>query len=136
MAYTANSRTLSISIQRPQEQVYDYILDLARFPDWATSFCLSIWEEDGKWIMQTPEGPAAIRFVERNKFGVLDHVVSPGSGPETPVSMRAITNGSGCEVLFTIFQSPAMSDEQFRNDADMVMRDLLTLRSVLEQGGT
>lgn len=136
MPHTAKSRTLSISIQRPQEQVYDYILDLARFPDWATSFCLSIREEDGKWLMQTLDGLAEIRFVERNKFGVLDHVVSSGSGPETPVSMRAIANGSGCEVLFTIFQSPTMSDEQFRNDADMVMRDLQSLKNVLDQSGT
>ncbi|TMV42656.1 SRPBCC family protein [Paenibacillus mesophilus] len=136
MTPTAKSRTLGISIQRPQEQVYDYILDLARFPDWATSFCLSIREEDGKWLMQTLDGPAEIRFVERNKFGVLDHVVTPSSGPEASVSMRAIANGTGCEVLLTIFQQPAISDEKFRNDADMVMRDLLTLKSVLERSGT
>ncbi|WP_437191328.1 hypothetical protein [Planctomicrobium sp. SH527] len=46
--------------------------------------------------------------------------------------MRVVANGEGCEVMFTLFQLPSMSDEQFTNDASMVEADLLTLKSVLE----
>lgn len=66
---------------------------------------------------------------------MLDHVFT-AKGSEAHISMRAIANGSGCEVLFTMFQTPGMTDEQFRSDADMVMRDLQSLKSVLEQNGT
>ncbi|MFH5187348.1 hypothetical protein ACHHV8_34880 [Paenibacillus sp. TAB 01] len=80
MTSTYPSRILSISIDRPLEQVYDYIYELKHFPDWATSFCLSIQVAGDEGRMETPEGPAVIRFVERNRWGVLDHWVSARNG--------------------------------------------------------
>jgi hypothetical protein len=46
--------------------------------------------------------------------------------------MRVLSNGSGSEVVFTLFQLPEMSDEQFAEDTAMVERDLKTLKNVLE----
>jgi hypothetical protein len=46
--------------------------------------------------------------------------------------MRVVANGSGSEVLFTLFQLPGMSEEAFVADAGMVERDLRGLKSRLE----
>jgi len=46
--------------------------------------------------------------------------------------MRVVANGEGSEVMFTLFQLPGMSGEQFIQDASMVEADLLTLKTVLE----
>lgn len=46
--------------------------------------------------------------------------------------MRVIPNGSGSEIIFTLFQSPAMSDEKFAEDVTLVERDLKTLKGFLE----
>jgi hypothetical protein len=73
-----------------------------------------------------------VRFVKTNHFGVLDHYVNPTPEIEVYVPMRVLPNGSGSEVIFTLFQLPDMSDEQFAEDVGMVERDLKTLKKGLE----
>lgn len=73
-----------------------------------------------------------IKFVEQNKFGVLDHFVIPRRGLEILNPMRVVPNGSGSEVMFTLFQLPDMPDEKFVTDAGWVERDLMMLKKVLE----
>lgn len=85
-------------------------------------------------VLETPQGPVKIRFAEKNEYGVLDHYVSPAPGVEIYVPMRVVANGSGSEVLFTLFHSPGMSEEAFAEDACMVERDLRGLKSMLERG--
>lgn len=75
----------------------------------------------------------AIRFVAHSGLGVLDHYVKLPNGMEILNPMRVLANGAGSEVLFTVFQQDGMSDEQFAQDAGMVERDLITLKSVLER---
>ena len=83
--------------------------------------------------METPDGPMRIKFVGVNEFGVLDHYVRLAPGLEILNPMRVVPNGSGSEVLFTLFQLPNMSDERFAEDARLVERDLRTLKDVLER---
>jgi hypothetical protein len=63
---------------------------------------------------------------------VLDHYVNPAPEIEVYVPMRVLPNGSGSEVIFTLFQLSDMSDERFAEDVEMVERDLKTLKNVLE----
>jgi len=74
-----------------------------------------------------------VRFVKNNDLGVLDHYVSPAPGAEVYVPMRVLPNGSGSDVLFTLFKLPGMSDEKYAEDAGLVTRDLETLKRVLER---
>ncbi len=83
--------------------------------------------------METTEGPMSVRFQERNNYGVLDHYVRFASGEEIMNPVRVIPNGSGSEVIFTIYQTPDMSGERFNTDSGMVEKDLNTLKSILEK---
>jgi hypothetical protein len=65
-------------------------------------------------------------------FGVLDHYVAPAPEVEVYVPMRVQPNGSGSEVIFTLFWLPGMTGEQFVEGVGMVERDLKTLKDVLE----
>ena len=49
------------------------------------------------------------------------------------VPMRLIVSGQGCELLFTLFREPQMSDQQFAADAGYMQRDLDGLKSLLEK---
>jgi hypothetical protein len=49
--------------------------------------------------------------------------------------MRVILNGDGSEILFTLIQHPDMTDQQFQEDAELVLGDLHTLRRLLEPAG-
>jgi hypothetical protein len=65
-----------------------------------------------------------VQFTGRNDFGVVDHFIYPAPGVEIYVPMRVIANGTGSEVIFTLFRLPEMSDEKFAEDAGWVARDL------------
>src|SRR5712692_6779539 len=127
------SRTLSVSINRPPGKVYEFVSIPENLPKWATGFCKSVRKSDGDWIVETPQGPMKIRFVEKNDFGVLDHYVTVAPGVEVYVPMRVLPNGSGSELIFTLFRLPEMSDEKYAEDASLVERDLRTLKKVLER---
>jgi len=126
------SRILSISIDRVAEQAYDFLCVPENFPKWASGLAGSLRQVNDGWIAQTPDGPMKIRFSERNALGVLDHWVYPQPGVEIYIPMRVVSNGGGCELIFTLFRLPDMSDEKFSEDAEWVMRDLRAAKRVLE----
>ena len=74
-----------------------------------------------------------MRFTPKNAFGVVDHYVKRSSGTEIYVPMRVIANGTGSELLFTLFREPEMSDERFSADLEFVKKDLNVLKAVLEE---
>jgi hypothetical protein len=127
------SRTLSVSIACHPDKVYDFASNPANLPRWATGLCKSIKNSNGKWIVETPQGPMEVRFVGKNEFRVLDHYVTPAPGVEVYVPMRVLANSSGSEVIFTLFRLPDMSDEKYAEDAGLVERDLQALKNILEK---
>ncbi len=128
------SLTLTTSIPRPADDVYEFIRDPSNLPRWATAFCQSIKNVGGKWIMETPLGPHEVDFVMLNPYRVADHYVKAVDGDtEVHVPMRVIANGENAsEVTFTLNQTAGTSEGRFADDADMVRRDLATLKKVLE----
>jgi hypothetical protein len=129
---TLTSRNLSISINRNAKDVYNFVSVPENFPRWASGLGKSLKMINGDWVAEGPEGPVKVRFTERNEFGVLDHWVSPKPGLLVYIPMRVIANGNGSELIFTLFRLPGMSDEIFTADAEWVMRDLISLKNLLE----
>jgi hypothetical protein len=132
MATTFESRTISICINRPVALVYDFTSVPENFPKWAGGLGKSLTKTAGEWIADTPNGPIKVRFTERNRFGVLDHYVMPEPGVEIYIPLRVIANGTGSELLFTLFRLSDVSDEKFAADIDWVKRDLTALKTLLE----
>lgn len=126
------SHTLSVTINRSAQEVYDFAATPENLPQWASGLGKSFKQVAGEWIVETTEGSAKVRFSERNAYGVLDHWVSLQPGVEIYIPLRVIPNGSGSELIFTLFRLPEMSDEQFAADAEWVMRDLTALKNLLE----
>jgi len=126
------SRTVSVSIARTPEEVYEFIITLENLPRWAPAFARSVTKSGNEWMVETSDGPMRIQFVARNPFGVADHRVTVHPGLEILNPMRVLANGDGAEVLFTLFQAPDTSAEKFAADSGLVERDLQTLKRVLE----
>lgn len=126
------SRYLSVAIERTPDAVYAYVSDPSHLPEWAAGLSGSIANENGVWVAESPMGRITIAFVSQNPYGVLDHSVTLPSGEVVLNPMRVVPNGDGSEVCFTLFRRPGMSDAEFETDADMVARDLLKLKTILE----
>ncbi|MDB5593241.1 MAG: hypothetical protein JWM36_202 [Hyphomicrobiales bacterium] len=124
--------TLSISIRRPAQDVYEAIWRPLDFPKWASGLSAArLRLENGEWHADGPEGAVRLRFTGHNPFGIMDHWVDLGTGPAIYVPMRVIANGEGAEVSLMLFRHPGTTEEQFSADADWMRGDLLALRQML-----
>ncbi|MGH7605907.1 MAG: SRPBCC family protein [Gemmatimonadales bacterium] len=126
-------RHITVTIDRPQQDVYAFASRPENVPRWARGLATSIQNVNGEWIGQSPLGRVKVRFAPPNAYGVLDHDVTLESGETVRVPMRVIARDSGrSEVVFTLFRLPGVSDARFEADASAVQRDLLALRDILE----
>jgi Polyketide cyclase / dehydrase and lipid transport len=126
---------ITITINRPVDQVYAYAADPENMPQWAAGLAPSIRKAGDIWIIDTPTGEIKVRFAEPNAFGVIDHEVTLPSGETFYNPMRAVPNGDGCEFTFTLYRMPDVTDEAFARDSAAVERDLQQLKSILEASG-
>ena len=117
----------------PVRQRLCFLADPANWNQWAFGLGKNIRRSKNGWIADSDGGIAKVRFTPRNNFGVVDHTVIRPSSQRVYVPMRLIVNGSGCELLFTLFREPGMSDAQFASDAGFVQRDLNGLKRLLEK---
>jgi hypothetical protein len=124
---------VSVSIDRSPEEVYAFAADPSNLPRWASGLAGGIRQVGGEWIADAPSGEVRIRFTERNALGVLDHDVLLDSGTTVHVPLRVLPNGTGSEVVLTIFRPPDASDEAFEADARWVERDLGALKALMER---
>ncbi|MFG2594033.1 SRPBCC family protein [Streptomyces sp. NPDC048438] len=127
------TRHISIRIDRPADEVYDYASDPVHLPEWAAGLGRSIEKTDGGWIVDSPMGRVVVDFAPRNDYGVIDHHVTLPSGETVHNPVRVIADGAGCEVVFTLRRRPGMSADEFRRDEAAVTADLATLKRLTEE---
>lgn len=131
---TYDSRTLSVSINRPWNEVYAFAADPANMTQWAAGLGSDFAPaaDGGGWIAHDPGGNAIrITFTPSNPFGVLDHDVHTPGGI-VHVALRVVPNGDGAEVTFLLLQERGMTDDELARDAAAVQKDLDTLKRLME----
>ncbi len=129
------SRVFTIPIHRKYADVYGFLAEPKTFALWGGSLPETEMKHLGgmDYLVTLPRGPRVMRFTPFNEFGVLDYEVfleGETGGPVTPV--RVHPNQDGCEIVFTWFQRPGVSDEQFESDAEWAYSDLLRMKAYIE----
>lgn len=129
-----NSVYIHITIQKPYEQVYAFLREPVNFPAWASGLAAGAFREaqNGLWLAETPMGKMHVRFSPANDYGICDHWVIPPEGKEMYNPLRVLKNGDGCDVVFTLFRRDGMSDADMARDHAWVVRDLASLKALLE----
>jgi hypothetical protein len=130
---TFAAKHISVSINRPGAQVYEFASNPENLPKWAAGLSGSIKKIDDDWIAEAPMGKVKVKFSEKNKFGVLDHDVTLPSGIKVYNPMRVFSNNDGSELVFTLYRRPEVSDQEFAEDAKSVEKDLARLKTLLEK---
>lgn len=127
------SRTISIPIYRSYDEVYEFLVEPRNFPSWASNLGPDFTRiSDYEWSSTTRNGKVILRFAPRNAHGILDHqVFLEGKTPHT-TPMRLIENDEGCEIIYTQFQRPGMTEDAFASEVEWVTSDFAALRSLLE----
>ena len=113
MTGTHESRTISVAIERPPDEVYEFAVAPENLPRWAAGLGSSGERAGDEWVSQTERGPVRVSFVGRNELGVLDHTVVLPGGEVVYSPMRVLANGSGSELSFTLFRLPGVTVDEF-----------------------
>jgi len=130
MTYT--SRHLVETIDRDPADVYAFASDPRNLPAWASGLSVSIELVDGQWVAESDLGRITVEFAPDNPYGVLDHVVTLPDGVQVTNPLRVVRNGDGSDVVFSLFQLPPADLDAFEADAAAIVRDLATLKALLE----
>lgn len=131
------SRTISIPIYRPYDEVYEFLVEPRNFPSWASNLGSDFTRiTDYEWATSTRNGRVVLRFAPRNEHGILDHAVFLEGKTPVVTPMRLIENDEGCEIIYTQFQRPGMTEAAFESEIEWVMSDFTALRSLLESSRT
>ncbi|MBD8533650.1 SRPBCC family protein [Plantibacter sp. CFBP 13570] len=130
------SHHVSRVIGASPEAVYEYASDIDNLPRWAAGLAQAeVVREGDTLFVESPMGRVEVRFVERNRFGVLDHDVTLPSGTVVTNPVRVLAHPEGAEVVFTVRQIE-LDDDAFARDIAMVEADLERLdHQVAEQAG-
>lgn len=130
---TMSTKIVHVSIDRDWREVYDYASRPENMPSWASGLASGLTQDGDDWIAEGTLGTARVRFAPPNDFGVIDHRVTLASGLQVHNALRVVPNGDGSEVMFTLLRLPGMDEQQFAADAAHVMRDLKTLKELMER---
>ena len=127
------SQTISVSIQRPLDDVYTYLAKPLNYEQWAAIEPGTFKPlENGDWQGQTPFGFRHFRFTPPNGYGVLDHAIFVPGGELMYNPMRVVANEAGTDLTFTFFRRQGMDDSQFASAVEWITTDFLALKSLLE----
>ena len=129
------SRVFTIPIHRRYADVYCFLAEPTNFALWGGTEPDTEMKHLGgsDYLVVLPSGRRVMRFTPLNDFGVLDYQVfmeGETNGPVTPV--RIHHNQDGSEIVFTWFQRPGVSDEQFESEAEWAYSDLLRMKAYIE----
>lgn len=129
------ARTLTVPIQRPIEDVYEFLVEPANLARWTTVEPARRRPEQGPlvWSFVGRYGEVFIHLTPVNPFFVLDYEVRRGPQTIHAASVRLIRNGVGTVLIHTSVQQPLVSDDAFSSEAEWLQSDLLVLKSLLER---
>ena len=128
----AVNKKLSIRVNRSAAEAYEFLSEPQNFGRWSSRAGTSLRPAGSDWIAETHEGPATVRFTERNSRGVLDHSLELPRGESIYVPLRVVASDEGCELVLTLFRRRDMSEERFAAEAELAMRDLVAAKQILE----
>lgn len=118
------SQHVSRVISASPDAVYEYASNVENLPEWAAGLAQSEVARNGDTLLvESPMGRVEVRFVERNRYGVLDHDVTLPSGTVVTNPVRVLPHPDGAEVVFTVRQIE-LDDEEFARDINLVEADL------------
>jgi hypothetical protein len=129
----APAHFISVAITRSPAEVYEFASNPVNLPKWAAGLGSSIRRIGDDWVADSPMGRVKVKFVDKNAVGVLDHVVTLPSGDKVYNPLRVQPNGTGSEVVFTLYRLPGTTTDAFQQDAGQVRQDLERLKALLEK---
>jgi hypothetical protein len=123
-----NHYTVTATYQAPQEEVFAYLADIERLPEWATEFARELKRVNGRDKVVNGLGEFFFELRADAGTGVIDMFAGPELENLLCFPTRVVaTPAGGSAFTFTMFQAPGQPDEQFERQHASLLREFENL---------
>ena len=129
------TRTASLVVQAPKEQVFAYLSNVEHLPQWATDFCRELKVVNGKHKVVSPMGELFFQIDADERTGVIDMFAGPAEDQLAifPTRVVALPDGSSAFIM-TMFQWPGMNDQEFQGQYEALEREFRNIETIVTGG--
>ena len=123
------SRTVTVPLAAPSDDVFAYLSRVENLPEWANEFARELRIEDGVARVVNGLGEFVFSIEADERTGVIDMYAGPSADELALFPTRVVAMpGGGSAYSFTMFQAPGMSDELFDAQYESLRRELENVR--------
>ena len=123
-----NHHTVTAAFAAPVEDVFSYLADIEKLPEWATEFARELKLVDGRHKVVNGLGEFFFQIRADRESGVIDMLAGPSEDTLLCFPTRVVaTPAGGSAFTFTMFQAPGQPDEQFETQYASLLHELKNL---------
>ena len=121
--------TVTTMLAAPRDEVFAYIADIEKLPEWATEFARELKLVDGRHKVVNGLGEFFFEIRADTESGVIDMLAGPSDDALLCFPTRVVaTPTGGSAYTFTMFQAPGQPDEQFESQHASLLREFENLK--------
>ena len=120
-----NHRTLTTTFRAPRDEVFAYLADIEKLPEWANEFARELKLVDGRYKVVNGLGEFFFEIRADRDSGVIDMLAGPSEDSLAlfPTRVVPLPDG-GSAFTFTMFRAPGQPEEQFEGQFASLRREL------------
>jgi hypothetical protein len=127
-----NSKTVTLILNAPKSEVFTFISNIENLPKWATEFCKELKKVGDKYkvISCNPDAGELFFSIRSDRAtGVVDMFAGPTAEQMSIFPTRVVELSDKTSVyIFTMFQTPGMSDELFNAQYNSLTKEFGNIR--------
>ncbi len=118
-----NHHTVTTTFAAPKDEVFAYLADIEKLPEWATEFARELKLIDGRYKVVNGLGEFFFELRADADSGVIDMHAGPTEDALICFPTRLVaTPAGGSAFTFTMFQAPGQPEEQFATQHASLLR--------------
>jgi hypothetical protein len=119
-----NHHTLTTTFRASRDEVFDYLADIEKLPEWATDFARELKLVDGRYKVVNGLGEFFFEIRADRESGVIDMLAGPSEDALALFPTRVVPLADGGSAFtFTMFQAPGQPEEQFEGQFASLRRE-------------
>jgi hypothetical protein len=123
-----NHHTVTTAFEAPRDEVFGYLADITKLPEWATEFARELKMVDGRYKVVNRLGELYFEIHADEETGVIDMFAGPNEDALMCFPTRVVdTPDGGSAFTFSMFQAPGQSSEQFEGQFVSLLREFENL---------
>jgi len=131
-----NHHTVTATFTAPPQEVFAYLADIEKLPEWATEFARELQLVDGQYKVVNGLGEFFVEIRADPASGVVDMLAGPDQEHLLCFPTRVVAAPTGGSAMtFTMFQAPGQPDEQFESQHASLLREFENLERRFNRSG-